>query len=60
MWILVFITLVGPFEVGKVEILEIFDSRQECVDRHTESASYAPQNTSLGCLPLDKVRRTNG
>ena len=65
-WLLMVIILniqISPPEVKQTYIMEMFDSKFECVQRHEqffkdlkEKGMEIPDNFNLGCVPLKLVQ----
>ena len=65
-WLLMVIILniqMSPPEVKESHIMEMFDSKLECVKRHEQffkdlkaQGTKVPDNFNLGCVPLKLVK----
>ena len=59
MWLLLLVLFAGPMQIERVEILETYWNKQECVKRtvHAENVGL-PKNANIGCVYVGTIKQT--
>ena len=52
MWILIFIVFNGPMSVERIEVLETYMNKRDCIKRGEQATTILPPRTSIGCVEL--------
>ena len=58
MWILIFIVFNGPMSVERIEVLETYTNKRDCIKRGKQASTILPPRTSISCEKLIGTLKT--